>query len=102
VRGKSEAAREAGVSAGVIDGLVDEGTLQMDRAVDEFLPELTGQRVLRSLDAAVHDTVPAKRPITLNDLLTFRLGFGVVMEPPGTYPIQTAEEALQRSVAWRR
>jgi primosomal protein N' (replication factor Y) (superfamily II helicase) len=27
VRGKSEAAREAGVSAGVIDGLVDEGTL---------------------------------------------------------------------------
>src|SRR5271168_4428080 len=28
VRGKSEAARESGVSAGVIDGLVDEGTLQ--------------------------------------------------------------------------
>jgi len=28
VRGKTEAAREAGVSAGVIDGLIDEGTLQ--------------------------------------------------------------------------
>ncbi len=28
VRGKSEAAREAGVSAGVVDGLVDEGTLE--------------------------------------------------------------------------
>jgi primosomal protein N' (replication factor Y) (superfamily II helicase) len=28
LRGKSEAAREAGVSAGVIDGLIDEGTLQ--------------------------------------------------------------------------
>src|ERR1700742_2282674 len=27
LRGKSEAAREAGVSAGVVDGLVDEGTL---------------------------------------------------------------------------
>src|SRR5271163_5142210 len=27
VRGKSEAARETGVSAGVIDGLIDEGTL---------------------------------------------------------------------------
>ncbi len=27
-RGKSEAAREAGVSAGVVDGLIDEGTLQ--------------------------------------------------------------------------
>ncbi|MGB6654122.1 MAG: primosomal protein N', partial [Xanthobacteraceae bacterium] len=28
VRGKTEAAREAGVSAGVIDGLIDEGTLE--------------------------------------------------------------------------
>ena len=28
VRGKSEAAREAGVSTGVIDGLIDEGTLE--------------------------------------------------------------------------
>jgi primosomal protein N' (replication factor Y) len=28
LRGKSEAAREAGVSAGVVDGLIDEGTLQ--------------------------------------------------------------------------
>ncbi len=28
VRGKSEAAREAGVSAGVVDGLIDEGTLE--------------------------------------------------------------------------
>jgi primosomal protein N' (replication factor Y) (superfamily II helicase) len=28
LRGKSEAARESGVSAGVIDGLIDEGTLQ--------------------------------------------------------------------------
>src|SRR5271169_102077 len=28
VRGKSEAAREAGVSAGVVDGLIDEGALQ--------------------------------------------------------------------------
>jgi primosomal protein N' (replication factor Y) (superfamily II helicase) len=28
VRGKSEAAREAGVSSGVIDGLIDEGTLE--------------------------------------------------------------------------
>src|ERR1700689_2065588 len=28
VRGKSDAAREAGVSSGVIDGLIDEGTLE--------------------------------------------------------------------------
>jgi CubicO group peptidase (beta-lactamase class C family) len=75
--------------------LVDDGTLQLDGNVNDLLPELNGQRVLRSLDAAVDDTVPAKRPITLNDLLTYRLGFGVIMEPPDTYPIQTAEVALQ-------
>ena len=28
LRGKGEAAREAGVSAGVVDGLIDEGTLE--------------------------------------------------------------------------
>jgi CubicO group peptidase (beta-lactamase class C family) len=75
--------------------LVDDGKLHMEHAVDELLPELTGQRVLRSLDAALDDTVPARRSITLNDLLTYRLGFGAIMEPPGTYPIQTAEEALR-------
>ena len=41
------------------------------------------------------DTVPAIRAITVEDLLTFRLGFGNVMAPPGTYPIQVAEADLQ-------
>ena len=42
-------------------------------------------------------TTPFPRvvPITVEDLLTFRLGFGNVMAPPGTYPIQRAEEELQ-------
>jgi CubicO group peptidase (beta-lactamase class C family) len=75
--------------------LVDEGTLQLDGSVNVLLPELNGQRVLRTLDAHLDDTVPARRPITLNDLLTYQLGFGVIMEPPDTYPIQTAEVALQ-------
>jgi len=32
---------------------------------------------------------PAWRAITLRDLLTSRMGFGSVMAPPDTYPIQT-------------
>ena len=33
----------------------------------------------------------ARRPADhLRDLLTFRMGFGVIMIPPGTYPIQRA------------
>jgi CubicO group peptidase (beta-lactamase class C family) len=46
--------------------------------------------VLRTLASEIGDTVPAHRPITLRDLLTFRCGFGLVMAMPGTYPIQKA------------
>ena len=75
--------------------LVDDGRLRLTDPVDELLPELAGRRVLRSLDAELDDTVPAIRSITLEDLLTFRLGFGLVMAPPGRYPIQVAVERLE-------
>jgi CubicO group peptidase (beta-lactamase class C family) len=75
--------------------LVEEGTLHLGAPVDDLLPELADRQVLRSLDADLDDTVPANRPITLDDLLTFRLGFGCIMAPPDTYPIQTAEAELQ-------
>jgi CubicO group peptidase (beta-lactamase class C family) len=74
--------------------LVDDGALSLSDPVDVLLPELAGRRVLRSLESALDDTVPATRPITLEDLLTFRLGFGAIMAPPGTYPIQEAEAEL--------
>lgn len=75
--------------------LVEDGSLQLDAPIDPWLPELGNRRVLRSLDADLDDTVPANRPITLEDLLSFRLGFGTVMAPPNTYPIQAAEAELQ-------
>ena len=70
--------------------LVEEARLRLDEPVDRLLPELANRRVLRSIDSAVDDTVPANRPITLRDLLTFRWGFGMVMAPSGRYPIQKA------------
>jgi CubicO group peptidase (beta-lactamase class C family) len=42
------------------------------------------------LDGPLDDTVPAKRPITVRDLLTLRMGLGYIMAPSSTYPIQTA------------
>ncbi len=39
--------------------------------------------------------MPANRPITVRDLLTFRMGFGIVMEPSGGYPIQKAVSEQQ-------
>jgi CubicO group peptidase (beta-lactamase class C family) len=74
--------------------LVEECKLRLGDPVDELLPELTDRRVLKRLDGPLDDTEPAKRPITLRDLLTFRMGFGIVMAPPGTYPIQTAADDL--------
>ena len=58
--------------------LVEECKVRLDDPVDEWLPELKDRRVLRTIDSPLEDTVPAKRPITLRDLLTFRAGYGEV------------------------
>jgi CubicO group peptidase (beta-lactamase class C family) len=70
--------------------LVEECRVRLDDPVDRWLPELADRRVLSRPDGPLDDTAPARRPITLRDLLTFRLGIGAVMAPPGTYPIQQA------------
>ena len=74
--------------------LVDDGVLSLGDPVESYLPELADRRVLRSLVSALDDTVPAERSITVEDLLTFRLGFGAIMAPPGAYPVQDAEAEL--------
>jgi CubicO group peptidase (beta-lactamase class C family) len=74
--------------------LVEEGRLHLDEPIDRLLPELAGRRVLRRVEGPVDDVVPAVRAVTVRDLLTFRLGFGMLMAPPGTYPIQRALDAL--------
>ncbi|WP_410870896.1 serine hydrolase domain-containing protein [Nocardia sp. A7] len=57
--------------------LIDDGVLDPAEPVDRLLPELAGLRVLANPAAEVADTVAAKRPITVDDLLTFRLGWGM-------------------------
>jgi CubicO group peptidase (beta-lactamase class C family) len=74
---------------------VDECTLRLDEPVDRLLPELADRKVLKRLDGPLEDTVSANRPITVRDLLTFSMGFGILMVPPGTYPIQKAMDELR-------
>jgi len=69
--------------------LVEECRLRLDEPVDRLLPELSGRRVLKRLDAPLDDTVPAQRPITPRDLLTLRMGIGYV-PGPGDWPIHKA------------
>src|SRR5437870_10025 len=56
--------------------LAEEGKLSIDEPVDRYLPELANPRVLTRIDGPLDDTVPADRPITVEDLLTLRMGFG--------------------------
>src|SRR5205807_7123216 len=66
--------------------LVEDGKLALDEPVDRLLPELADRRVLKRIDGPLDDTVPANRPITVEDLLTFRMGYGLVIEPTATPP----------------
>ena len=81
------------IAAAAVMILVEDCVLRLDDPVDGLLPELASRRVLRALESPVDDTVPARRPITLRDLLTFRSGHGLLMAPRGTYPIQGAIES---------
>lgn len=60
--------------------LIEDGVLAIQDPVERFIPELSDRRVLRHLDSDLDDTVAAVRPITVDDLLTMRLGFGFVFE----------------------
>jgi CubicO group peptidase (beta-lactamase class C family) len=74
--------------------LVEECRIGLDEPVDRWLPELADRKVLRSIESPLDDTVPMKRAITLRDLLTFRLGHGVVMVWPARHPIQKAKAEI--------
>jgi CubicO group peptidase (beta-lactamase class C family) len=75
--------------------LVEEGRIRLDDPVDDLLPELSGRQVLKRLDGPLDETVPAKRPIIVRDLLTFRMGFGQLMASPDAYPILKAANEQQ-------
>jgi CubicO group peptidase (beta-lactamase class C family) len=66
--------------------LVEECKLRLDEPVDRLLPELANRKVLKRLDGPLDDTVPAKRPIRVRDLLTLRMGLGYLMAPSSVYP----------------
>jgi CubicO group peptidase (beta-lactamase class C family) len=80
--------------------LAGEGLVDLDEPVDRLLPELAGRRVLHRMNGPLEDTVPANRPITTRDLLTFTFGFGLAVEmftSPTPWPVVRAAEALNLS-----
>lgn len=78
--------------------LIEEGLIGLHEPVGELLPELARPRVLRQPDGPLADTLPAHRPITTRDLLTFTFGFGAVTEmflAPEPWPVEAAARELR-------
>nr|WSY55077.1 beta-lactamase family protein [Streptomyces sp. NBC_00886] len=64
------------ITAAAVLMLVEEGILGLDSPVDEWLPELAKPMAVRTPSSPVDDLVPAARPITVEDLLSSRPGWG--------------------------
>jgi CubicO group peptidase (beta-lactamase class C family) len=78
------------ISAAMI--LLDECRLRLDDLVDQWLPELADRQVLKRIDGPLDDTVPARRPITVRDVLTSTFGLGMDMTSLGTPIMNTVFE----------
>lgn len=77
--------------------LIERGEIALHDPVERWLPELANRKVLRTPVSELDDVVPAKRPITVEDLLTFRSGYGAMMFDQAQSPIGRAME--ERHVA---
>ncbi|MEG3629720.1 serine hydrolase domain-containing protein [Streptomyces poriticola] len=64
------------ITAAALLTLVDAGRLGLADPVDAWLPELAKPTVVRTPSAPPDDVVPAARPITVEDLLSSRAGWG--------------------------
>jgi CubicO group peptidase (beta-lactamase class C family) len=78
--------------------LVEDGTLGLDEPVDRWLPELAQPRVLRALEGPLTETVPARRSVTVDDLLTNRLGTGLLVEPTYNPPFPIVQAGLEQQL----
>jgi CubicO group peptidase (beta-lactamase class C family) len=75
--------------------LVEECVLRLDDPIDPFLPELADRHVLVNPAGPLAETVPAERPLTLRDLLTFRMGLGMDFATADAQPVLEAMGALE-------
>jgi CubicO group peptidase (beta-lactamase class C family) len=80
------------ITAAAVMILVDEGLVSLDDPIARWLPELASPRVVRTLQSAIDDVVPAARPITVEDVLTFRAGWGF----PSDFSLPAVVELFQK------
>jgi len=83
------------ITAAALVMLMDEHGVALSDPVARWLPELADPQILISLGGELDQTVPARREITVEDVLTSRMGTGIVPAAPGSTPIQREIERLQ-------
>jgi CubicO group peptidase (beta-lactamase class C family) len=71
------------VTVAAVMTLVDEGKLTLTDPVTRWLPELADLHVLVDPTGPLDQTVPARRPITVDDLMTHRSGLAYVFSVLG-------------------
>jgi CubicO group peptidase (beta-lactamase class C family) len=80
------------ITAAAVMLLVDDGLVALDDPIARWLPELASPHVVRTPESPIDDVVPAVRPITVADLLTFRAGWGF----PSDFSPPAVAELFQR------
>lgn len=81
--------------------LVEEGVLGLDDPVERWVPRWANRRVLVEPTAGLGDTVPARRPTTVRDLLTMGFGLGYDFSATEDTPLSRAAHAAGLMSDWR-
>lgn len=79
--------------------LAEDDVIDLEKPIHRLLPELAGQRVLARLDGPLDDTVPLTRPATIEDVLTCRMGTGMITEPSFDPPFPVVIAARDAQLA---
>ena len=75
------------ITAAAVMLLVDAGSVSLEDPIARWLPELESPMVVRTPESELDDLLPASRPVTVSDVLTFRAGWGF----PSDFSLPAAE-----------
>jgi len=72
--------------------LFEEGKFGLDDPIEKYIPQLGNRKVLRPGATSLDDTVPAKSPITIRQLLSHSSGLSYGFFDPGTFIFKALNE----------
>jgi CubicO group peptidase (beta-lactamase class C family) len=80
------------ITASAVMLLVEDGVLELADPVARWLPELASPNVVRTPASPLDDVVPAARPVTVEDVLSSRAGWGF----PADFSLPAVVELFER------